>query len=178
MLADFLLEPLPVQHPPGVVHLHLAGEPVVVVGAVGHAPGEPVRAGGLGAAPSLVPAPPEADVGEPRVGHRHGLRGRRQIQHRPAAGLEPAAFEQLHGWLVDAGARWGLDAAHRERSGAPRDAAYTWQFALDRLLLGMASGCDDPIAGVVPLPVLEGGAAQALDRLLRMLRVLSRGARV
>lgn len=94
-----------------------------------------------------------------------------------AAGLEPAAFEQLHGWLVDAGARWGLDAAHRERSGAPRDTAYTWQFALDRLLLGMASGCDDPIAGVVPLPVLEGGAAQALDRLLRMLRVLSRGAR-
>src|SRR5690606_23489030 len=30
-----------------------------------------------------------------------------------AAGLDGAAFERLHAWLHEAGARWGIDAAHR-----------------------------------------------------------------
>ena len=94
-----------------------------------------------------------------------------------AAGLDPADFERLHGWLQASGARWGLDAAHRGRRGAPEDAAYTWQFALDRLLLGHASGAEDDIAGVAPWPELEGGALDALDRLLRLLRELARGER-
>ena len=91
-----------------------------------------------------------------------------------AAGLDAADFERLHAWLHAAGARWGLDAAHRERSGAPADDAYTWQFALDSLLLGHASGVDADIAGVAPWPDLEGGALDALDRLIRQLRALAR----
>ncbi|MFT3897536.1 MAG: exodeoxyribonuclease V subunit gamma [Thermomonas sp.] len=102
-----------------------------------------------------------------------------------AANLDAQDFERLHAWLQAAGARWGLDAAHRERSGAPRDDAYTWQFALDRLLLGHASGIlrqaqDDRalIAGVAPWPGLEGGSLAALDALLRLLRVLARHERL
>ncbi|MEO5566152.1 MAG: exodeoxyribonuclease V subunit gamma [Luteimonas sp.] len=99
-----------------------------------------------------------------------------------AAGLDAAAFERLHGWLHAAGARWGIDAAHRVRQGAPDDDAYTWQFALDRLLLGHASGNDTTIVGsrqvVAPWPELEGGALDALDVLLRLLRVLARSERV
>lgn len=91
-----------------------------------------------------------------------------------AAGLDAAAFERLHGWLQAAGARWGVDAAHRVQHGAPDDDAYTWAFALDRLLLGHASGSDDDIGGVAPWPELEGGALSALDALLRLLRVLAR----
>ena len=91
-----------------------------------------------------------------------------------AAGLDAADFERLHAWLHAAGARWGLDAAHRARSAAPADDAYTWQFALDRLLLGHASGVDADIAGVAPWPDLEGGALDALDRLIRQLRALAR----
>ncbi|MFT4198812.1 MAG: exodeoxyribonuclease V subunit gamma, partial [Pseudoxanthomonas sp.] len=34
-----------------------------------------------------------------------------------AAGLDAPAFERLHAWLHAAGARWGLDAAHRARRG-------------------------------------------------------------
>jgi exodeoxyribonuclease V gamma subunit len=94
-----------------------------------------------------------------------------------AAGLDAADFERLHGWLHAAGARWGIDARHREKQGAPADDAYTWQFALDRLLLGHASGSDDAIAGVAPWPELEGGALAALDALLRLLRVLARHQR-
>ena len=91
-----------------------------------------------------------------------------------AAGLDAADFERLHAWLHAAGARWGLDAAPRARSAAPDDDAYTWQFALDRLLLGHASGVDADIAGVAPWPDLEGGALDALDRLIRQLRALAR----
>lgn len=90
-----------------------------------------------------------------------------------AAGLEVAAFEQLRGWLHASGARWGLDAEHRQRHDAPEDDAFTWQFALDRLLLGHASGDDAQIAGVAPWPELEGRALDALDTLIRLLRVLS-----
>jgi len=94
-----------------------------------------------------------------------------------AAGLDAADFERLHAWLHAAGARWGLDADHRERRGAPHDDACTWQFALDRLLLGHACGSDDDVAGVAPWPELEGGALHALDALLRLLRVLARHER-
>jgi exodeoxyribonuclease V gamma subunit len=95
-----------------------------------------------------------------------------------AAGLDAAAFERLHGWLQAAGARWGLNADHRQQHAAPRDDAYTWQFALDRLLLGHASGSGDDIAGVAPWPALEGGALSALDALVRLLRVLARHQQV
>ncbi|MEZ0471346.1 exodeoxyribonuclease V subunit gamma [Luteimonas salinilitoris] len=96
-----------------------------------------------------------------------------------AAGLDASAFERLHGWLQAAGARWGLDAAHRRAHQAPADDAYTWQFALDRLLLGHASGSEDEIGAssgqmVAPWPELEGSALDALDALIRLLRVLAR----
>ncbi len=94
------------------------------------------------------------------------------------AGLDAPALDRLRHWLHEAGARWGLDAAHRARFDAPRDDAYTWAFALDRLLLGHASGSDDDIAGVAPYTELEGGALNALDALVRLLRVLARHERV
>ena len=58
----------------------------------------------------------------------------------------------LQDWLDAAGARWAFDADDRARHGAQRDAAYTLEFALDRLLLGYASGGEgeDDIAGVAP----------------------------
>ena len=100
-----------------------------------------------------------------------------------ANGLDAPALEQLRGWLAEAGARWGIDAAHRVRFDAPADDAYTWAFALDRLLLGHASGSDAPIVladgqVVAPMPELEGGALDALDAFIRLLRVLSRHAYV
>ncbi|RDZ26632.1 exodeoxyribonuclease V subunit gamma [Lysobacter silvisoli] len=91
------------------------------------------------------------------------------------AGLDAPAIERLHAWLHEAGVRWGLDDRHRARHDAPADDAYTWRFALDRLLLGHAGGDDaEPIAGVAPYSELEGSALDALDALLRLLRVLAR----
>ena len=91
-----------------------------------------------------------------------------------AAGLDEAGLDRLRSWLHAAGARWGLDAGHRQQHQAPADDAYTWRFALDRLLLGHASGEEDDIDGVAPWPHLEGSALAALDTLIRLLRVLER----
>ncbi len=90
------------------------------------------------------------------------------------AGLDANALEHLRDWLHDAGMCWGIDAAHRARHAAPQDDAYTWSFALDRLLLGYASGDDADIAGVAAYPMVEGGGADALGALIRLLRVLAR----
>ncbi|GAB3511124.1 exodeoxyribonuclease V subunit gamma [Pseudoxanthomonas daejeonensis] len=100
-----------------------------------------------------------------------------------ANGLDAPALERLQSWLETAGARWGIDAGHRARLEAPADEAYTWAFALDRLLLGHATGSEQPIVlpggqVLAPLPLLEGGALDALDTLVRLLRVLALHARV
>lgn len=86
-------------------------------------------------------------------------------------GLEDADRMRVQDWLESAGARWGLDARDRIRHGAQGD-AYTLEFAIDRLLLGYASGDDTDIAGVAPWPELEGQAAEALDGLLRCVAML------
>ncbi|MDR7132880.1 exodeoxyribonuclease V gamma subunit [Lysobacter niastensis] len=95
-----------------------------------------------------------------------------------AAGLDAAGLERLRRWLHEAGARWGLDPDHRARHDAPADDAYTWRFALDRLLLGHACADDADIAGVAPWIELEGRALDALDALIRVLRTLARHERL
>lgn len=81
--------------------------------------------------------------------------------------LDANDFESLRGWLGEAGARWGIDASHRAQLGAPAEDAYSWAFALDRLLLGHASGDDADLDGVAPWPMLEGSALTTLDALLQ-----------
>ena len=89
-------------------------------------------------------------------------------------GLQATDIDRLHEPLRVAGVRWGLDARHRETLAAPAESAYTWAWALDRLLLGHASGDDADLAGVAPLPILEGDALRRLDALLQGLRALAR----
>lgn len=94
-------------------------------------------------------------------------------------GLDDAERARLQDWLQAAGARWGLDGADRARHQAGDGSAYTFEFALDRLLLGLASGSDEAIAGIAPWPQLEGQASEALDALVRLLAALRRfGARL
>lgn len=63
---------------------------------------------------------------------------------RARFGLSEADVRTVHDWLVAAGVRWGLDAAHRLAWGLPATAAgvaqNTWDFGLRRLLLGYALG--------------------------------------
>jgi exodeoxyribonuclease V gamma subunit len=96
------------------------------------------------------------------------------LQH---LGLEPATLERLGDALAAAGARWGRDGAHREERGAGGAREYTWQWAIDRLLLGHAAGGREELAGVVPCDTLDGSELPAFDALLGGLRALERLAR-
>jgi exodeoxyribonuclease V gamma subunit len=102
-------------------------------------------------------------------------------------GLAPDDADELGRWVTAAGLRWGLDAQHRARvmadGGAepppsgPDDDLNTWRFALDRLLLGYATGRDDAAwpamwQSVAPLPGAGALAASRLGSLDAMLAVL------
>ena len=101
-------------------------------------------------------------------------------------GLDAAAVESLADWLQAAGARWGLDAAFRERFDLPALYAHSLAFGMDRLVAGYliedAAGEDAPraltlgdgseLATVSGLHGPEAEPIGALDALLQALHGL------
>ena len=81
--------------------------------------------------------------------------------------LDEAGLEQVHGWLRESGARWGLDAAHRQSLGLPEVPTHTLSDALERLFLGLAlpSPAQQVVQGLLPAGDAEGSEALALGSL-------------
>ncbi len=79
-------------------------------------------------------------------------------------------------WLIDAGARWGIDDAHRAREGQPRVHQNSLRFGLERLLVGYAcaDGAELPFAGVLAASEVEGQRALLLGKVARFLECLFR----
>jgi len=95
----------------------------------------------------------------PSLAHALSLDGAQRVR------IE-AAFEQ-------AGIRWGEDEAARERAGVGRWREYSFDFGIDRLLAGYASGADaERIDDIAPWSELEGADAEPLDRALSLYRSL------
>lgn len=87
-------------------------------------------------------------------------------------GLDAEALADLRHWLDRAGVRWGLDESTRAAFGAGRYRAFSWVEGIERLLLGLASGDEQGVVGIAPLPALEGNAAATLGQALVLLRAL------
>lgn len=78
-------------------------------------------------------------------------------------GLDESALATAADWLQQAGVRWGYDRETRQCFGAGDFAQNSWQFGLDRLLLGLAQSDEETLtAGVAPWSQLEGGATATL----------------
>ncbi len=99
---------------------------------------------------------------------------------RAKFGFDDDDIERLRDWSVTAGARWGLDADHRETYGLQHLGQGTWRAALDRLLLGVAMEDDANWLGSA-LPVddvdsadidLVGRFAELVDRVDHTVRLL------
>ena len=73
-----------------------------------------------------------------------------------ALGLNAESLEDLLALVREANARWGLHASHRQALGLPAHPWYSWQLALDRLVLGQVLDDDDPLATLVPIPLRTG----------------------
>lgn len=91
--------------------------------------------------------------------------------------LDAAQRAKIDAWFEAAGIRWGEDEAARERVGAGRWREYSFDFGIDRLLSGYATGADTAeidagAAYIAPYPELEGADADTLDRALTLYRRL------
>ncbi|MBN8214003.1 MAG: exodeoxyribonuclease V subunit gamma [Xanthomonadales bacterium] len=91
--------------------------------------------------------------------------------------LDAAQRAKIDAWFEAAGIRWGEDEAARARVGAGRWREYSFDFGIDRLLSGYATGADTAeiatgAAYIAPYPELEGADADTLDRALTLYRRL------
>lgn len=83
-------------------------------------------------------------------------------------------------WLQDSGIRWGLDAGQRASHQLPADLQQnTWQFGLNRLLLGYATGrpanpWQSDWCGIEPYSELSGLEAALIGRLVQAIEALAR----
>jgi len=93
-------------------------------------------------------------------------------------GLALSDLPLLRRWISQAGIRWGIDGAQRATQGMSAQwDANTWQFGLDRLLLGYAVG-DRPLttsdgATLIPCDEAAGLSAALLGPLSDLLAALS-----
>jgi exodeoxyribonuclease V gamma subunit len=90
-------------------------------------------------------------------------------------GIDAAFGDAIKSWVAEAGVRWGMDGAHRERSGVPAaNGANTWRFGIQRLLLGYALPNDGrhDFAGLVGFDEVEGHDSELLGALAGFVRTL------
>ena len=91
----------------------------------------------------------------------------------PHFGLSDTDLELIRFWVRETNIRWGQSAQHKQELGLPPLAENTWQAALDRLLMGYATGHDDDfVLDTLPYPHVEGSSAAALGGLHDFLQLL------
>ena len=88
--------------------------------------------------------------------------------------LDVDQVSRVKQWIVESGVRWGMDAEHRVREGLPASSTNTFEFGLERLLLGyaMPSAGQRLFSGVLPYDEVEGQDGVLLGRFARFVRVL------
>jgi exodeoxyribonuclease V gamma subunit len=90
-------------------------------------------------------------------------------------GLDPSHLPRLHTWVSEAGIRWGLDEAHRQELEIQAGEWHSWQFGLDRLLLGYLMGeSPEPFCGLLPYGPLATGEGAELGGFAALIATLGR----
>ncbi|MEM7383652.1 MAG: exodeoxyribonuclease V subunit gamma [Verrucomicrobiota bacterium] len=88
--------------------------------------------------------------------------------------LEGRHLERIRQWLGDVSIHWGWDGAFKESLGLPADSQHTWEFGLERLILGwaMPTGGEQLFSGILPYDEIEGEACEILSRFLEFFSCL------
>ena len=98
---------------------------------------------------------------------------------RKRFGIGEAELPLLHRWIAAANIRWGLHAEHRGSLELPAGQDHnSWDFGLQRMLLGYAVGAGEAWSGVEPLDEVGGLDARLLGPLIALLAALERHWRV
>lgn len=84
-----------------------------------------------------------------------------------------ADLARIRHWLGTSGIRWAWNADHKQELGLPPSAANTWQFGLDRLLLGYAMPASAGLFnGTLADDEVDSGSAELLGRTIQILDLL------
>lgn len=93
--------------------------------------------------------------------------------------LDSTLLPLFHDWVSGSGIRWGLDEAHRHDLAVQDGHLHSWQFGLDRLVLGYLMGnCQEPQAGILPYAVLTAGHAEDLGGFATLVTTLAHWRRM
>ncbi len=89
-------------------------------------------------------------------------------------GIPANDLGQIKTWIAESGIRWGLDEQDRAVHHQPADRQNTWEFGLDRLVLGYAlpDGDQTIFYNVVPYDAVEGQAAELLGAFMHFCETL------
>lgn len=92
---------------------------------------------------------------------------------RARFGIEAHQLPLLHRWISAAKIRWGLHAEQRGTLDLPDGLAQnSWDFGLQRMLLGYAVGTGEAWSGIEPLDEIGGLEAALLGPLIQLLSAL------
>ena len=82
--------------------------------------------------------------------------------------LTEAEVELIKGWLDKAGIRWGIDGNHRASFDLPALPHFSWEYGLERLLLGyaMSGHRENTFNDLLPCDEIEGSVASTLGKLI------------
>lgn len=77
---------------------------------------------------------------------------------RSKFGISEDRLELIQNWVKESGIRWGRDEADRTKIGMPSISQNTWEFGLERLLLGYAMPGDNKtlFGDILPIDIVEG----------------------
>ena len=90
-------------------------------------------------------------------------------------GLPAEDFSSLRAKIEAAGIRWGLDREQRLQQGMDDSNLHTWEFGLERLLLGHITGpLDIPFQDIMPCGGTLGDSGPWLGSLAEYIRMLQR----
>ncbi|BAP41779.1 exodeoxyribonuclease V, gamma subunit [Pseudomonas sp. StFLB209] len=92
---------------------------------------------------------------------------------RARFGIKERDLPTLHRWIEGAGVRWGLDASQREGLGLPEALEQnSWQFGLQRMLLGYAVGSGAAFQDIEPYDEIGGLDAALIGPLVALIDAL------
>jgi exodeoxyribonuclease V gamma subunit len=113
------------------------------------------------------------DLSQSRLGWQSVLDLLERADVFPTFDLSETDLELIKYWIQDTNVRWGQSGKHKRELGLPELNEYTWQAALDRMLMGYAVGHEDEfVYDVLPYKHIEGSSADALGGLHDFLQLL------
>jgi exodeoxyribonuclease V gamma subunit len=88
-------------------------------------------------------------------------------------GLSETDLELIRHWIQEIHIRWGKSAQHKQQLALPASDANTWQYGLERLLMGYAMSDDSEfVDNILPYIDIEGASAEVLGGLYDFLQLL------